>query len=107
MNRFDIQPLNRFVTGESASIRRPREIASFSYDDAHEFHLDERSLRYYYPPRIGADLSKGKPNSGALLLRKLHMSGLKTYVVQRLNAVFQTPSSFLETCLKDAMIWTG
>ncbi|KAI4235154.1 MAG: hypothetical protein L6R40_006553 [Gallowayella cf. fulva] len=59
MNHFNIQPLNRFVTGESASIRRPREIASFSYDDAHHFHLDDRSLRYYYPPRIGASLSKG------------------------------------------------
>ncbi|KAL8680562.1 MAG: hypothetical protein Q9186_003253 [Xanthomendoza sp. 1 TL-2023] len=58
-NQFNIQPLSRFVTGESASIRRPREIASFSYDDAHIFHLDERSLRYYYPPTIGADLSKG------------------------------------------------
>ncbi|KAL8694532.1 MAG: hypothetical protein Q9218_000863 [Villophora microphyllina] len=36
-----------------------KEIAFFSYDDAHQFHLDERSLRYYYPPRIGANLSKG------------------------------------------------
>ncbi|KAL8802191.1 MAG: hypothetical protein Q9182_003981 [Xanthomendoza sp. 2 TL-2023] len=59
MNQLNIQPLDRFVTGESASIRRPREIAFFSYDDAHIFHLDERSLRYYYPARIGADLSKG------------------------------------------------
>ncbi|KAL8808880.1 MAG: hypothetical protein Q9200_003924 [Gallowayella weberi] len=59
MNQLNIHPLDRFVTGESASIRRPREIASFSYDNAHIFHLDERSLRYYYPARIGADLSKG------------------------------------------------
>lgn len=36
-----------------------QEVAYFSYDDAHSFHLDERSLRYYYPPRIGADLSRG------------------------------------------------
>ncbi|KAL8898794.1 MAG: hypothetical protein Q9192_001893 [Flavoplaca navasiana] len=59
MNQFDIQPINRHSTGESASIRRPKEIASFSYDDTHQFHLDDRSLRYYYPPTIGADLSKG------------------------------------------------
>ncbi|KAL8848678.1 MAG: hypothetical protein Q9221_006287 [Calogaya cf. arnoldii] len=59
MNHFDIQPVNRFVTGENASIRRPKEIAFFSYDDAHEFYLDDRSLRYYYPPTIGADLSEG------------------------------------------------
>ena len=36
-----------------------QEIAYFSYDDAHNFHLDDRSLRYYHPPRLGADLSKG------------------------------------------------
>ena len=78
MNQFDIHPINRYNTGQSASIRRPKvcknttspiemqpltshqEIASFSYDDAHEFHLDDRLLRYYYPPTIGADLSKGQ-----------------------------------------------
>lgn len=59
MARFDIQPLSRFTTGFNASIGRPREIAFFSYDHAHRFHLDERSLRYYYPPRIGANLSEG------------------------------------------------
>jgi len=36
-----------------------QEISCFSYDEQHAFHLDERSLRYYYPPVIGADLSKG------------------------------------------------
>ena len=36
-----------------------KEIGCFSYDDSHNFHLDERSLRYYYPPSIGADLCKG------------------------------------------------
>ncbi|KAL9021775.1 MAG: hypothetical protein Q9185_001010 [Variospora sp. 1 TL-2023] len=59
MNRFEIQPLHQFTASSSASIGRPKEIACFSYDDAHDFHLDERSLRYYYPPRVGADLSKG------------------------------------------------
>lgn len=78
MSRFDIQPLQQF-SGSSAAIRRPRvhsdcsqrspeqwrglidvqEIACFSYDDKHDFHLDERSLRYYYPPRLGVDLCEG------------------------------------------------
>ncbi|KAL2039183.1 hypothetical protein N7G274_008232 [Stereocaulon virgatum] len=58
MDSFAIHPVNRFA-GSSAAIRRPKEIAYFSYDDEHKFHLDERSLRYYYPPRLGADLSKG------------------------------------------------
>ncbi|KAL2216912.1 rai1 protein [Thermoascus aurantiacus ATCC 26904] len=55
---FDIQPINRFA-GSNASIRRPREIAYFSYDDEHRFRLDESSLRYYYPPRLPADLNRG------------------------------------------------
>ncbi|MCJ1227752.1 decapping endonuclease targeting mRNA [Toensbergia leucococca] len=61
MNYFGIQPLGRF-SGSSAAIRRPKEIAYFSYDDGHRLHLDERSLRYYYPPNLGADLSKGFAN---------------------------------------------
>lgn len=81
MAQFHIKPIERFA-GSSAAIRRPKvnnpvfqtvtyqallhgltkeeqEIACFSYDDEHIFHLDQRSLRYYYPPLIGADLSKG------------------------------------------------
>ena len=36
-----------------------QEIAYFSYDEEHKFYPDERSLRYYHPPNLGADLSKG------------------------------------------------
>ncbi|KAI4868311.1 RAI1-domain-containing protein [Hypoxylon rubiginosum] len=55
---FKIQPVNRFG-GESEAVKRPKEIACFSYDDKHEFHLDDRSLQWYYPAELGADLSKG------------------------------------------------
>ncbi|KAI1076277.1 RAI1-domain-containing protein [Whalleya microplaca] len=55
---FDIQPIGRFV-GESEPVKRPKEIACFSYDDKHEFHLDDSSVQWYYPPELGADLSKG------------------------------------------------
>ncbi|KAG0648582.1 Decapping nuclease RAI1 [Hyphodiscus hymeniophilus] len=55
---FEIQPIGRFV-GQSAAIKRPREIACFSYDEKHQFLLDDSSIRYYYPPELGADLSKG------------------------------------------------
>ena len=75
MQNFSISPLTRF-NGLSASIRRPKvrfesshdksassntaqEIAYFSYDEKHDFYPDERSLRYYHPPLLGADLSKG------------------------------------------------
>ncbi|KAL3455703.1 RAI1 like PD-XK nuclease-domain-containing protein [Aspergillus heterothallicus] len=60
MNRaaFDIQPIGRFY-GSSAAIRRPKEIACFSYDDQHSFRLGDSSLRYYYPPQLPADLNRG------------------------------------------------
>jgi len=58
MPSFDVQPINRFV-GKSAAIRRPKEITYFSYDDDHKFRLDDSSLRYYYPPRLGVSLSAG------------------------------------------------
>ena len=34
-------------------------MACFSYDDSHTYRPDDSSLRYYYPPRLGADLSRG------------------------------------------------
>ncbi|KAI0439214.1 RAI1 like PD-XK nuclease-domain-containing protein [Xylaria telfairii] len=57
MPTFNIQPIGRF-SGQS-ELKRPKEIACFSYDDKHEFHLDDSSLQWYYPPKLGADLSKG------------------------------------------------
>lgn len=36
-----------------------QEITYFSYDEKHDFYPDERSLRYYCTPTLGADLSKG------------------------------------------------
>ncbi|KAF2261143.1 rai1 protein [Lojkania enalia] len=56
--RFTIQPLHRFQ-GASASIKRPREIAHFSYDDNHVYKEDESGIQYFYNPQIGADLRDG------------------------------------------------
>ncbi|KAM0204446.1 hypothetical protein ACHAPI_000204 [Fusarium lateritium] len=56
--RFSVQPIGRFA-GTSQPVKRPKEFACFSYDDNHEFHLDDSSLKYYYTPQLGADLSKG------------------------------------------------
>ncbi|KAI0969801.1 RAI1 like PD-XK nuclease-domain-containing protein [Xylaria arbuscula] len=55
---FDIQPIGRF-NGQSEAVKRPREIACFSYDEKHELRIDDSSLQWYYPARLGADLSKG------------------------------------------------
>ncbi|PSN71034.1 RAI1-domain-containing protein [Corynespora cassiicola Philippines] len=57
-SQFPIQPLARFQ-GASASIKRPREVAHFSYDDNHEYREDDSGINYYCPPQIGADLRDG------------------------------------------------
>ncbi|KAG9245313.1 protein RAI1 [Calycina marina] len=55
---FNIQPIGRFA-GQSAVIRRPKEISCFSYDDKHQYRQDDSSIKYYYPPDLGTDLCKG------------------------------------------------
>ncbi|UNI18908.1 decapping endonuclease targeting mRNA [Purpureocillium takamizusanense] len=57
-SNFSIQPVGRFA-GPSQPVKRPKEFACFSYDENHEFHLGDRSMKWYYTPRLGADLSKG------------------------------------------------
>ncbi|KAK3327690.1 RAI1 like PD-XK nuclease-domain-containing protein [Cercophora scortea] len=55
---FSIQPVNRFMR-DSEPVKRPKEFACFSYDDNHEFHLGDSSMKWYYPPPLGVDLSEG------------------------------------------------
>lgn len=85
VHRFPIQPLNRFQ-GASASIKRPREVAHFSYDDNHEYRDDDSSINYYVPPPIGADLKEGfdtfrhyedqeDPHLDSLLRALIHKEG--------------------------------
>lgn len=60
MASFNIQPLARF-DGASTSIRRPRELTYFSYDDNRKlFPQSERSLQYYYPPFIASPSESGR-----------------------------------------------
>ncbi|KAF2841438.1 RAI1-domain-containing protein [Patellaria atrata CBS 101060] len=58
MSSFPIEPVDRFV-GQGSAIRKPEEIACFSYDEEHKFRLDDSSLKYYYPPKLGANLCAG------------------------------------------------
>ncbi|KAH6686293.1 RAI1 protein [Plectosphaerella plurivora] len=55
---FSIHPIGRFYAA-SQPVKRPKEFTCFSYDDNHEFHLDDSSMRYYYNPTLGTDLSQG------------------------------------------------
>ncbi|KAM7206492.1 RAI1 domain containing protein [Naviculisporaceae sp. PSN 640] len=59
-HRFPIE-VNRF-RGESEPVKRPKEFACFSYDEEHQYHLGDRSLKWYYPSPLGVDLSKGYEN---------------------------------------------
>lgn len=56
--RFNIRPVARFQ-GQSATIKRPREIAHFSYDDEHEYKEDDSGINYYCPPALGSDFREG------------------------------------------------
>ncbi|KAJ2902998.1 Dhp1-interacting protein Din1 [Zalerion maritima] len=55
---FEIFPLDQWM-GDSPAVKRPKEFTHFSYDDEHAYHPDERSMRWYYPAKLGTDLSKG------------------------------------------------
>jgi len=44
---------------ECPGLTLPQEIACFSYDEEHNFHLDDSSIKYYYTPPLGASLSEG------------------------------------------------
>ncbi|CCU76689.1 Dhp1-interacting protein Din1 [Blumeria hordei DH14] len=57
-NVFQINPISRFGN-KNVTMKRPKEFTCFSYNDQHQFIPDDSSLKYYYPPTIGADLSQG------------------------------------------------
>ncbi|PGH14419.1 protein rai1 [Helicocarpus griseus UAMH5409] len=97
---FDIQPASRFV-GSNAAIRRPKEIACFSYDDQHNFHLDESSLRYYYPPRLPADL-----NSGFDTFEKLDDTG-DEHLDALLDTIMDLEKRTETKCEADIVTWRG
>ncbi|KAA8563743.1 hypothetical protein EYC84_011761 [Monilinia fructicola] len=62
VHEFNTLPLTQFERtrdSPNTAITRPQEIAHFSYDDNHEFRLDDSSIRWYYPPDIGTDLNRG------------------------------------------------
>ncbi|ODH48137.1 decapping nuclease rai1 [Paracoccidioides brasiliensis] len=97
---FDIQPVARFV-GSNAAIRRPKEIACFSYDDQHNFRLDESSLRYYYPPRLPADLNKGFDT-----FEKLDDSG-DEHLDALLDTIVDLERRTGNKCEADIVTWRG
>lgn len=59
MATFDIAPLERFQ-GVQTSIKRPKEVAHFSFDDQHVLKtFSDESLSYYYPPIFNTPHGEG------------------------------------------------
>ncbi|CAG8590783.1 16336_t:CDS:2 [Racocetra persica] len=59
LKQFSIHPLARF-NGPCTTYKQPVEIMSFSYDNERNLHMDDRELKYYYPPDLkDCDLSHG------------------------------------------------
>ncbi|OQE07030.1 hypothetical protein PENVUL_c015G06718 [Penicillium vulpinum] len=102
MNRstFDIQPLHRFG-GANTSIRRPREVACFSYDDQRRFSLGDSSMAYYYTPALPADLNKGYET----------FQKLNDVPDEHLNALLDTIVAYEQErekkCEVDIITWRG
>jgi len=59
-----------------------KEIAHFSYDEEHQFRLDDSSLKYYYPPRLGVSLSDGFESFRKLQERDEHLDGLLKTILE-------------------------
>lgn len=78
-----------------------QEIACFSYDDEHKFHLDESSLRYYYPPRLPADLNKGFDT-----FEKLNDSG-DEHLDALLETIVALEKKTGSKCEADIITWRG
>ncbi|POS82722.1 hypothetical protein EPUL_004653 [Erysiphe pulchra] len=64
-----MRPISKF-NGPKLTLKFPKEIACFSYDDEHQFRLDDSSIKYYYTPSLGTDLCEGFEN-----FQKLEDSG--------------------------------
>ncbi|KAJ5127548.1 hypothetical protein N7448_008327 [Penicillium atrosanguineum] len=97
---FDIHPLDRFG-GLGITIRRPREIACFSYDQNRQFHLGDSSISYYYPPDLPADL-----NIGFNTFQKLNDSP-DEHLDALLDTVTALEKETAKKCEADIITWRG
>ncbi|BDD56468.1 decapping endonuclease targeting mRNA [Monascus purpureus] len=98
---FNVQPASMFVGSKIATIRRPKEIACFSYDDEHRFSRGTSSLRYYYPPRLPADL-----NHGFDVFQKLDDSA-DEHLDALLDTIIALEKETETKCEADIITWRG
>ncbi|KAJ5491619.1 Decapping nuclease rai1 [Penicillium diatomitis] len=97
---FEIQPIARFG-GVNTTIRRPREIACFSYDQERRFSLGDASMAYYYPPNLPADL-----NIGFDTFQKLDDSA-DEHLDALLETIMAMEKETGKKCETDVITWRG
>jgi RAT1-interacting protein len=78
-----------------------QEIACFSYDDEHQFRLDDSSLSYYYPPQLPADL-----NQGFETFQKLDDRG-DEHLDALLHTIVAVEQDTGTKCEADVITWRG
>lgn len=87
--------------GNAEGLTFSQEIACFSYDDEHRFHLDDSSLRYYYPPHLPADLNRGFDT-----FQQLDDSG-DEHLDALLETIIALEKSTGTKCEADIITWRG
>lgn len=112
MNSFTIQPLARFA-GASTSIRRPRELTYFSYDDNRKLHpLSDLSLQYYYPPFIDCPSESGQGQPTVDLSRgfetfKKHDDTVDEHLDSLLETIMAHEQNEGQRTKSDIITWRG
>ena len=112
MASFNIQPLARFA-GASTSIRRPRELTYFSYDDNRTLYpQSESSLQYYYPPFIDSpsESSQAKPTidlSRGFDTFKKHDDQIDEHLDSLLETIMSHEQKEGQRTKSDIITWRG
>jgi hypothetical protein len=112
MASFNIQPLARFA-GASTSIRRPRELTYFSYDDNRTLHpQSESSLQYYYPPFIDTPSESGQAKPTIDLSRgfntfKKHDDQIDEHLDSLLETLMSHEQKEGQRTKSDIITWRG
>jgi RAT1-interacting protein len=112
MASFNIQPLARFA-GASTSIRRPRELTYFSYDDNRTLYpQSESSLQYYYPPFVDSPSESGQAKPTIDLSRgfdtfKKHDDQIDEHLDSLLETIMSHEQKEGQRTKSDIITWRG
>ncbi|RPB05771.1 RAI1-domain-containing protein [Choiromyces venosus 120613-1] len=97
---FSILPLTQFAN-KNSQIRRPQEITHFSYDTHRRLHHDQSSLKSYYEPKLGSDLSRGFESF------QKHDSSIDEHLDGLLEAIVELEKRSGKKVVTDIITWRG